>query len=306
MIPVYYDEGNWKIADSSNGDEKRIWYNYGDSKWANAVIVSSDKYVNSKKGTKVLAEDILGYYVWVPRFKYKLWNDGTTIGDSYNAYENGIDIVFESGVNSSDTVKCGSEACVYKAGEYLTHPAFDNNLRGFWISKYELSEGNKFIPNVESLRNKTIDEYKNIVNSLSDEYMDSHVVSNLEWGATLYLSHSKYGACKDNRCEEISTNDSYVSEKDKGDTTTKNVYGVYDMAGATSEYAIGGDFVGSALSEIRINDNSTWNNGIYFPVGEYTLRGGVERGIYSNSDIGMNDVTTRSVLTIKEKEDLAN
>ena len=307
MLPVYYDDGEWKIADSTNGDEDSVWYNYGESRWANAVIVTSDKYSKSKKGVVVSQEDILGYYVWVPRFKYKLWNDGANIGDSYNAYKNGIDVVFESGINDSGEVKCGDVACAYKEEEYLSHPAFSNNLRGFWISKYELSEGNKFIPNVESLRNKTLDEYKNIINGLSDNYVDSRIVSNLEWGATLYLSHSKYGVCKDNRCEDISINDSYVSEKDKGDTTTRNVYGVYDMAGATSEYVVGKDSVGAALSEVRLNDSSTWYNGGYLSFdNDYTLRGGIGRGLYSNSGIGMYDVTTRGILTIKEKEDLAN
>ena len=41
-----------------------------------------------------------------------------------------------------------------------------------------------------------------MIDGLSARYnlmdkVDSHIVSNLEWGATLYLSHSKYGLCKD-------------------------------------------------------------------------------------------------------------
>ena len=41
-----------------------------------------------------------------------------------------------------------------------------------------------------------------MISNLSSMYniedsVDSHVVSNLEWGATLYLSHSKFGLCKD-------------------------------------------------------------------------------------------------------------
>ena len=304
MIPVYYSEGEWRVADKTNSSQSKLWYNYGESRWANAVIVNTDEYVDSDAGTVVSQEDILGYYVWVPRFKYKLWNDGDSITDSYDAYQNGIDIVFESGVNSSGTVKCSDGKCAAKLGSYLTHPAFSDNLRGFWISKYEISEGNKFIPNVSSLRNESLDSYKNIINNLSTDYgfgdtVDSHVVTNLEWGATLYLSHSKYGVCTDNKCSDISMNSTYISENDKGDTTTRDVYGVYDMSGGTPEYALGVSTLGSATAEVRISDYETWYKGSYADNSDYAIRGGMERGMFTTSGIGMFDVTTRSVLVSK-------
>ena len=182
MIPVYYDKDVWKIADYTNDEVE--WYNYGKSKWANAVFVSSDKYSDSEIGTVVKTEDILGYYVWIPRFKYKLWNNGIETTDSYNAYGNGIDIVFESGENSSGEVTCNSDGCVGRKNKYLTHPAFANGIRGFWVSKYEISDGNKFIPNVESLKNESLDSYKNIMSGLSEVYnlsnkIDTHIVCNL-------------------------------------------------------------------------------------------------------------------------------
>lgn len=310
MIPVYYDGGNWKIADNTNSEVDNLWYNYGKSRWANAVFVNSDKYVDSRIGTIVEPGDILGYYVWIPRFKYKLWNNGVDTTDSYNAYKNGIDIVFESGVNSSGEIKCYDYSCVGIKDKYLTHPAFVDNTRGFWISKYEISEGSKFIPNVESLRNKTIDEYKNLINNLSQTYnlngvVNSHVVTNLEWGATLYLSHSKYGVCATGECKDIIANNTYISESGKQDTTTRDVYGVYDMAGATSEYALGSGTLGTGIEEVRINDTDTWYHGTYFEINnDYILRGGNK--LFTTNDIGMIDVSTRSVLIKLRKQDLAN
>lgn len=305
MLPVYYDEGDWRLADKTNSDSRRIWYNYGESKWANVVFVNTDKYNDSKLGTVVNQEDILGYYVWIPRFKYKLWNAEENITDSYDAYNKGIDIIFESGIHNTGKGICEDGKCGGKNNQYLTHPAFSDNLRGFWISKYEISNDSKFIPNVESLRNKTLDEYKNMINNLSTTYnvedsIDSHVVSNLEWGATLYLSHSKYGLCKDNKCDGFGTNETFISESNKQDTTTRNVYGVYDMSGASAEYAVGSITLGSATSEVLVSENETWYNGGYINTsGDYTLRGGVERGMFSISDLGMFDVSTRSVLVNK-------
>ncbi len=306
MLPVYYKDGEWRIADTSNSDDNKKWYDYNEARWANSVVVNSDKYKDSKIGSIVNQEDISAYYVWIPRFKYKLWNDGVMISDSYDAYNKGIDIVFESGVHSTGVIKCIEDRCDGKVGQYLTHPAFADDLRGFWISKYELSNGNRFIPNVESLNNKTIDEYKNIVSGLVsgynlDDMVDSHIVSNLEWGATLYLSHSKYGVCNiEDGCKDIGVNDTYISEKNKQDTTTRNVYGVYDMAGSSSEYVVGKKILGSALSEVRISDSSAWYNGIYTDIDrEYILRGGVDMGMFSTSDIGMMNVSTRAVLVNK-------
>ena len=305
MIPVYYSDGDWKIADKTNSQKSSYWYNYDESRWANAVFVNNEIYKDAKVGTKVNQEDILGYYVWIPRFKYKLWNNGVEFTDSYDAYNKGIDIVFESGVNSSGTIKCVDGKCGAKENEYLTHPAFSDNLRGFWISKYEISNDNKFIPNVESLKNENLDSYKNIISGLSTTYkindkVDSHIINNLEWGATLYLSHSKYGLCLTDGCKKIGTNESYVSENNKEDTTTRNVYGVYDMSGGTAEYVVGSVDIGSATSEVRISENSTWNNGGYINSNnDYVLRGGRDRGLFTISDIGMVDVTTRSVLTNK-------
>lgn len=305
MIPVYYSEGEWRIADKTNSELDRLWYDYGQPRWANAVIVDTDRYDNSSTGTIISNEDVLGYYVWIPRFKYKLWNSGSDITDSYDAYGTGVDIIFESGVNSSGVAKCISDKCIANNGEYLTHPAFSDNLRGFWISKYEISEGGKFIPNTNSMKNNSLDNYTNIIGNLSityglDSVLDSHIITNLEWGATLYLSHSKYGLCTNSGCKAIGINKSYVSEANKQDTTTGNVYGVYDMSGASAEYAVSDIGLGSALSEVRISENETWYHGLYTPSDKnYILRGGVDRGLFYNGDIGMFDVSTRGVLISK-------
>ena len=305
MIPVYYDLGEWRIASKTNSDVNKLWYNYDEARWANAVFVNTDKYDNSMEGTIINQEDILAYYVWIPRFKYKLWNDGITVGDSYDAMNTGIDIVFESGVHSSGSIKCNMDKCGYNEGEYLTHLAFSDDLRGFWISKYEISDNNKYIPNVSVLKNESLENYQsrisNLVNiySLSD-VVDSHIVSNLEWGATLYLSHSKYGVCSDSICDSIGNNKSYLSEGNKQDTTTKNVYGVYDMSGSCSEYTVGSDILGSALSEVRVSDNMAWDNNVYINNDkDYVLRGGVDTGLFSVSDIGMIDACARGVLVNK-------
>ena len=89
MISVTFDSnGNTIKADTS-----KEWYNYCNKEWANAVAVtneSRDKYKSAGVGTEIAESDILAYYVWIPRYKYQLWN---VDGNASNPQE--IKIEFE-------------------------------------------------------------------------------------------------------------------------------------------------------------------------------------------------------------------
>ena len=104
MTPIYYDGTTAKVADIT--DE---WYSYKNSLWANAVLIKSEKRDSYKEIDKVVSEDdILAYFVWIPRYEY-------TIKGTY-------------GVNGTSP------------HNYLTHPAFtlgDKELSGIWVGKFE-------------------------------------------------------------------------------------------------------------------------------------------------------------------------
>ena len=127
MIPITYDGTNWVKADEYGAYNN--WYDYGNQKWANAVMVTSSKrdtYMNANAGTVVPEADILAYYVWIPRYKYKLFNASYSSGTSPQV----IDVTFENGTSTTGTVTCtyasnGAESCQNKAnGNWYTHPAF--------------------------------------------------------------------------------------------------------------------------------------------------------------------------------------
>ena len=160
MIPVMYDTANsrWVKADSTNSDTTYQWYDYDAKKWANAVLVSStnrSSYQSASAGTPIPESDVLAYYVWIPRYKYKVWNINKVIGtDTYNAQTTGIDIEFESGTASTGTISCSydftvtatesvrNETCTGSNGDYYAHPAFtfgNEEVTGFWVGKFEIS-----------------------------------------------------------------------------------------------------------------------------------------------------------------------
>jgi len=75
--------------------------------------------------------------------------------------------------------------------------------------------------------------------------MNSHMTKNSEWGAVAYLAHSAYGR----NGKEISINlneDGYTGGGEDvayltntNQSTTGNVYGIYDMSGGAEEYVMG-------------------------------------------------------------------
>ena len=205
LVPVTTEnDGTIKYADTS-----KKWYNYCDKIWANAVILEDG--TNYKVGDTIQESDIQSYFVWIPKYKYKLWNVDVAVE---NAHE--IEIVFdETNTTDFEGVSCktpmtsgGSGNC--NNGEYMTHPAFISmNTNGFWVGKYETgykgatstaaaqvnaNDTSKIIikPNVYSWRNISV--YNAFLNSYNyQRNLESHMMKNTEWGAVAYLSHSKYG-----------------------------------------------------------------------------------------------------------------
>ena len=94
MIPVKYENNNWIYADTSNE-----WYNYGRHEWANAVILNSG--ITKTVGDIITEDEIALWYVWIPRYKYQLFN-----ANNGSVNEQVINIEFEKGTESTGTVKC--------------------------------------------------------------------------------------------------------------------------------------------------------------------------------------------------------
>ena len=267
MIPIAYDGTNWIKVDKYGNYSN--WYDYGNQKWANAVMVTSSKrdtYMNANVGTIIPENDILAYYVWIPRYKYKLFNATYASGTSPQV----IDVTFENGSSSTGTVTCthgtnGAETCQNKSnGNWYTHPAFTminasgnkTELKGIWAGKFETT-GSKTTPTVKpgvsSLKNITVANMYSIgqlfrtTNYLTTNGInqsDSHMMKNIEWGAVAYLKQSNYGLGITDIT--INSNNSYTGggsgtsyKTNIGQSTSGNITGVYDMSGGAGEYVMG-------------------------------------------------------------------
>lgn len=259
MIPIRWNENTWVKA---NVGEK--WYDYNSKEWANAVLVTSDKrstYQDAAPGTTIVEEDVLAYLVWIPRYKYQLFNVESSVTEAET-----INISFESRLTPKST---GSD-------NWLTHPAFtygDKEIAGFWIGKFETTgttNSPTVLPGKSAIRNINISAmwdtaklFNNVDYGLSESINNVRVMKNTEWGAVAYLTNSIYGknsevwinnsegyitGCSgssakaplfsgttDSGCEQDLT---YDTEIGRNASTTGNIYGAYDMSGGSSEYVM--------------------------------------------------------------------
>lgn len=246
-----------QVADSSKDE----WYSYeittdddmtdggttegGNSKWANATLNGN-------------------YYVWIPRYAYKI--DNSVTYKSQSGISHKIDVKFiGTNVTSSNVAT--------KVGEgYIVHPAFTfgtQELSGFWVGKYETTGDittPTILPNETSLRSINISTMFSTAQKLSTANYDSHMMKNTEWGAVAYLAQSPYGRngteISVNQCssyytgvgagtggnkifnstytwDNITDNQKYNGSIGKLASTTGNIYGVYDMSGGAYEYVMG-------------------------------------------------------------------
>ena len=255
MVPIKYENNKWIVADTS-----QKWYDYNNKEWANAVVLN--KGVTKNIGNEITEEEISLWYVWIPRYKYTIFN-----GNNEGVTAKLINITFEHGKSNTGTLQCrtiddGSEMCtdnlnggtINQISTY-THPAFkfgNTELTGFWVGKFEVSGSTSVIkvkPNVTSLRSQTVSSFFTAIQNVKTTYginnADSHMMKNMEWGAVAYLKQSKYGLGTTDIA--VNTNSSYYTGGGTSDayktnvaqSTTGNIYGVYDMSGGAWEYVMG-------------------------------------------------------------------
>ena len=251
------------------------WYNYTNKNWANAVKLIASPSKTYKTGDTISESDIETYLVWIPRYKYELWNVGVTDVTSSDVPKT-IPVTFES---STTTKSTGSTD-----GTYLTHPAFtfgSSELNGIWVSKFEVTGSTSAItskPNVNSLRSTTVGSFWNALKSYDTKDL-SHMMKNTEWGAVAYLSASAYGknsevyinndsnyitGCGGTTASAASTSsctNAYASVTSYPQSTTGNISGIFDMSGGAWEYMAAyrsGTVGSSGLTVDTINANSNY------------------------------------------------
>ena len=197
-----------------NGVAPSNWYDYteGVNHWANVKTTGGENDC---------------YWVWIPRYAYKV--------PTRNSTAETIEIKFlkdDTNIPIGETTEITNTTP--KPGEWVVHPAFTNagnggfgNLTGIWVAKFEASSNSSTVvenptaaqlaidggsdtdtdlkvrvkPNVTSWRGITVNNIFTVCRNLTQtgnslentSNLNSHMMKNTEWGAVAYLSRSVYG-----------------------------------------------------------------------------------------------------------------
>ena len=209
MIPVVISSNG---ITSTISEDDASWYNYNNKEWANMVLVSDSSrstYQNTS-GVVVSEDDILAYYVWIPRYKYRIW----TTSNSSKGSEQEIDIIFES----KDTTKStGKVSCTS-----LTNPTYAEYPECYGLP-YFMSDSDKevfiswvrfMVINIFELDTFTLEQATTLVNeSFQSGYFTMNGVSmTVDEVVDMYNSNNE---------TNISVSKKYISSNE---TIVKNYY----------------------------------------------------------------------------------
>ena len=197
--------------------------------------------------------------VWVPRYAYRITYKNSS-GEVFG-YSDSRGIVTKDGKTPSSyqtpttSINVNGSIGSTKYEYYRPHPAFETDLdqggwssrlTGIWVGKFEATGSTSEVTvksSLSSLRNQTIGTlWQSAKNNFKAKTSGSHMMKNSEWGAVAYLTESKYGR-----------NTTAVTKNDAGyytggastagaykdnilQSTTGNVYGIYDTVGGATEY----------------------------------------------------------------------
>lgn len=161
MKPVKYQNGSWVETTSLDKD----WYDYESGYWAN-VEINGDKYV------------------WIPRFTYKILDDGS------------VAIRWSDGKEDNITDGYSKHPAFY-FGEYTGGDPSDNSnfierngnrneLLGIWIQK-DLAKTN--ISDISDAFEESLSS--NAYSGLPQSGIYTHMLKAGEWGALAYITNAK-------------------------------------------------------------------------------------------------------------------
>jgi hypothetical protein len=233
MIPIKYT-GNtttpqWTNNTTSNTNN--TWYSYESQQWANAITVTPSSLTKYQNQDNIVVDeaDVLGYWVYIPRYRYQVMRCNAS--DAPIPNQTALNIKFENQTGTNY-----EKAYPSTNGDWATHPAFTfgaQELNGLWVGKYETTGSTTaptIKPNLKSQVYQVIGTQYNIAKSIgvldtnatgggcSGSYYyanntasdcttapaipqnnhnlsttKTHQQKNSDWGAVAYLSTSTYG-----------------------------------------------------------------------------------------------------------------
>ena len=203
--------------------------------------------------------------VWIPRYAYRITYYSEASKTTIVGYSDSRGFVDTDGKTPSDmqtpttSINVNGTIGTTQYEYYRPHPAFETDLNqggwskritGIWVGKFEATGTTgevTTLSNTVALRKQKIgtlwEALKN-KNSFKAGTTESHMMKNSEWGACSYLAESKFGRnevpiTKNGNTSYYTGDRDYKNNEKQKQSTTGNIYGVYDTVGGILEYVAG-------------------------------------------------------------------
>ena len=201
--------------------------------------------------------------VWIPRYAYRITYYSKASKTTIVGYSDSRGFVDTEGKTPSDmetpttSINVNGTIGTKNYEYYRPHPAFETDLNqggwskkitGIWVGKFEATGTTgevTTLPNTVALKNQTIGTlWNSLKNSFKAGTTESHMMKNSEWGACSYLAESKFGRnevpiTKNGNTSYYTGDRDYKNNEKQKQSTTGNIYGVYDTVGGAYEYVAG-------------------------------------------------------------------
>ena len=289
MIPIYYDgntengEAIWKVA---NPNDPGSWYDYTNKQWANAVTVTKEalnanKY--QKPGTVIDNNDVLGYWVYIPRYAYEVQRPNAV--DRVVAPQD-FNIVFET---KDDVKKTPIESC------NNTNPTFDEVWKD-WVAN-------------NSLATNSTRDASNLTKDYRTECLPTDIGTNPDISTTI-----NYEAARLRRSYPTNQDSSNSSSDSNSDSDSSNNDELNNLANGHTTWATHPAFTWSDGTK----EGTTELNGFW--IGKFELTGKITEptvlpnsfanigntigdyytaikhiGVYDKDNTGGNDITKNGI-----------
>ncbi len=171
MTGIYWDESGKEVE--VNVDNQDNWYDYSAQKWANAVTKDSNG-------------NITGYWVWIPRYAYKIETNRytNTVGKISVKFLQGTTNKDESNAEISTAYPETTGATM---SAFVVHPSFtngtsnhfmngewDKEISGYWVAKYPAGFQANTITNNNGTLSTTISNSSDTVVYSNKNYTSYH------------------------------------------------------------------------------------------------------------------------------------
>ena len=259
MTGIYWDESGNEVEVTVDNQDN--WYDYSKQEWANAVTKDSNG-------------NITGYWVWIPRYAYKIETNRytNTVGKISVKFLQGTTNKDESNAEISTAYPETTGATM---SAYVVHPSFingtlnhymngewDKEISGYWVAKYPAGFQANTITNNNGTLSTTISNSSDTVVYSNKNYTSYH--ANMTTNAlSQNLTSSGYASQKLSypvfkpltyAYNNISTGDTYTISK--------------EIASASSFYGLN-----STKTDSHQMKNSEWGAVAYLTQSSYGRNG---------------------------------